>query len=195
MNTRLYYQIWLLSLCWLATTFSAFAQVDILWDKTLGGNASDRLRDLIPTANGGYVLVGSSLSDASGDKSENSKGSSDYWIVKVDENGNKLWDKTLGGNSNDVVYVVLPAPDGGYFLAGESRSNASGDKSRNSKGETDYWIIKVDENGNKLWDKTLGGNNEDWLRGAISTSDGGYLLTGLSMSNASSDKSENSKGG
>ncbi len=165
-----------------------------LWDKIFGSDSDVELQSAIPTDDGGYLLAGSSNSDASGDKSENSRGELDYWIVKIDESGNKLWDKTLGGSKGERVLAVTTTMDGGYLLAGYSESNASGDKSEDSKGETDYWIVKIDANGNKLWDKTLGGIGSESPRSAISTADGGYLLGGPSNSSASGDKSEDSKG-
>ncbi len=164
-----------------------------LWDKTIGGNNDDYLHSVLATSDGGYLLAGFSDSDASGDKSENGKGGNDYWVVKIDANGNKLWDKTIGGNNDDYLHSVL-ATSGGYLLAGFSDSDASVDKSELSKGGDDYWVIKIDENGDKLWDKTIGGNNNDNLYSALTTSDGGYLLAGSSRSYASGDKSENKRG-
>ncbi|MBA4055313.1 MAG: hypothetical protein C0490_11425, partial [Marivirga sp.] len=166
-----------------------------VWDKTLGGINSELLSSTILTADGGYLLVGYSDSDASGDKSENGKGSYDSWIVKIDATGNKVWDKTLGGDNADVIASVVSAPKGGYLLAGYSYSNTSGDKSEDSKGTSDYWAVKIDNAGNKIWDKTIGGSGFDFLTSTILTHDGNYLLSGHSNSNASGDKSENRKGG
>jgi uncharacterized repeat protein (TIGR01451 family) len=164
-----------------------------IWDKTLGGNSSDNLRTMLPTQDGGYLLGGESYSNQGGDKSENSKGEFDYWIVKIDETGNKQWDKTLGGSSTDVLYDMLPTPDGGYVLGGGSYSSISGDKNENNRGNIDYWLVKVDENGNKIWDKTLGGNKEDNLYSVLLTPDRGYLLAGWSNSDKAEDKTEDTK--
>lgn len=106
----------------------------------------------------------------------------------------KLWDKTIGGSSWEDEVTALPTIDGGYILGGSSISNASGNKSENNKGETDYWVIKLDASGNKQWDKTIGGNSADYLSDIRQTSDGGYILAGSSQSGASGDKSENSVG-
>ncbi len=165
-----------------------------LWDKTFGSNVEDYLSDITTTADGGYILAGYSSSNASGDKSENSKGETDIWIIKIDSVGNKLWDKTIGGNSNDGVNRITPTADGGYLLVGNSYSTASGDKTEINRGFTDYWLVKIDANGNKLWDKTFGGSNFDVATDVILSIDGGYLITGWSTSNTSGDKSEDSKG-
>ncbi len=165
-----------------------------VWDKTLGGISDDQLSATLLTADGGYLLAGYSFSDASGDKSENRKGENDFWVVKIDATGNKVWDKTYGGNASDVCASVVSAPDGGYLLAGYSNSGTSGDKSEASKGVEDYWALKIDDQGNKVWDKTIGGSSLDFLTSTILTPTGGYLLAGYSRSDASGDKSENSKG-
>ena len=170
------------------------AQYYKLWDKTFGGNGGDGLQNIVATSDGGWLLVGNSNSDISGDKSENSKGSTDYWIIKVDNQGNKVWDKTFGGSGIDLVYSAIAVSDGGYLLGGFSESDASGDKSENSLGSADYWILRIDNQGNKLWDKTFGGSGGDGIRNLIATSDGGWLLFGNSDSDISGDKSENSKG-
>lgn len=169
-------------------------QATVLTDKTIGGTSTDYPHSAISTLDGGYLLIGYSTSNASGDKSENDRGSGDYWIVKTDAQYNKLWDKTFGGDNIDEAHSVISTPDGGYMLAGSSQSGQSGDKSQPSNGGSDYWLIKIDNQGNKVWDKAFGGGGTDVLLTTISTSDGGYLLGGFSESDASGDKSENGKG-
>ncbi|QMU27541.1 T9SS type A sorting domain-containing protein [Adhaeribacter radiodurans] len=172
-----------------------------LWDKTFGGNDGDFLSSLQQTSDGGYILGGYSNSGISGDKSEAGKGSGDYWLVKLDADGNKIWDKTLGGNNDDRLTEVQQTSDGGYILGGYSNSNKSGDKSANNRrpvnengyNQADYWVVKVDSTGNKVWDKTFGGENNDQLTALQQTSDGGYLLGGSSNSGKFADKSEPSK--
>lgn len=165
-----------------------------VWDRTFGGSSGDNPRSITLTPDGGYLLGGSSMSMGSGDKSEDSKGLSDYWVVKVDNQGNKVWDKTIGGSDDDNLVNTLLTPDGGYLMAGDSRSNASRDKSEDAKGNWDYWVLKLDSEGNKVWDRTYGGSNSDGLSNVVSTADGGYLLSGSSNSDASADKREDSRG-
>ncbi|QNF32253.1 T9SS type A sorting domain-containing protein [Adhaeribacter swui] len=165
-----------------------------VWDKAYGGNAADSLTALIATPDGGYLLGGYSVSGSSGDKSQGTKGSSDYWVVKTDADGTKIWDRTFGGNSVDKLTALAVAPDGGYLLAGSSASIKSGDKSQFSQGSSDYWIVKIDTNGKKLWDRTYGGNASDRLAALVVAPEGGYLLGGTSASGKSGDKSEVSRG-
>jgi hypothetical protein len=165
-----------------------------LWDKTFGGNNDDRLFALQQTSDGGYILGGHSDSGISGDKTQASKGNSDYWVVKLDVNGNKLWDKTLGGNGPDVLTTLQQTAGGGYMVGGYSSSGIGGDKSQSSINSWDYWILKLDASGNKIWDKTFGGSDSEELRCLKQTSDGGYILGGESNSGISGDKSQPNKG-
>jgi hypothetical protein len=167
---------------------------DIEWDHTIGGSAFDDLRSVVQTSDGGYLLGGYSDSDASGDKTENSLGGNDYWVVKLDASGTVQWDNTIGGSGDDELYSVIQTSDGGYLLGGFSRSDASGDKTENSLGNRDYWVVKLDGSGAVEWDNTIGGSDDDFLYSVIQTSDGGYFLGGFSRSDASGDKTENSLG-
>lgn len=179
-----------------------FGDVVMLWDKTLGGSGIDRLLSAVSTQDGGFLLAGTSDSNASGDKSDDSKGGNDVWVVKVDENGSKIWDKTYGGTGLDGApdgswenrLVITDTNDRGYLIACNSDSNISTDKSENSRGGMDFWVFKIDENGTKLWDKTYGGAKDDVFFTLEKTLDAGFLLGGSSQSDISGDKSENSRG-
>jgi hypothetical protein len=146
------------------------------------------------TAEGGYILGGISVSNISGDKTENSLGNYDFWIVKTDSTGNIHWDNTLGGNGDDQLYSMYQTIDNGFILGGYSISNISSDKTENSLGEEDYWVVKTDASGNIEWQNTIGGNDLDKLQSIGLTLDGGYILCGSSSSNISSDKAENCLG-
>ena len=167
----------------------------IQWQNTIGGNNNDELRSLHQTADGGYILGGGSRSDISGDKTENPIGGSDYWVVKLNATGVIQWQNTIGGNSSDELYSIQQTADGGYILGGYSHSNISGDKTENSSGITDYWVVKLNTTGAIEWQNTIGGNTWDFLNSLHQTADGGYILGGYSDSNISGDKTENSNGG
>jgi hypothetical protein len=167
-----------------------------LWDKTIGSSGDDNLTSLQQTSDGGYILGGYTQSGISGDKSQVSQGSYDYWVVKLDASGNKIWDKTFGGSGEDRLFSLQQTSDGGYILGGNSYSGISGDKSQANKtqGFDDYWVVKLDANGNKSWDKTLGGSSQDDLWYLQQTLDGGYILGGTTDSGISGDKSQASQG-
>lgn len=165
-----------------------------IWDKRFGGNFYDYCTAIIQINNGNYVLGGYSSSSISGDKTEPSKGGSDFWLVKIDENGNKIWDKTYGGKSFEEAHSLIKTSDNGFAIAGNSYSGIGGDKTEARRGDLDFWMVKLDNNGDKEWDKSFGGTNTDDLYSLRQTLDGGYLLGGVSSSEISGDKTENSRG-
>ena len=167
---------------------------NIQWDKTLGGSGTDYLESLEQTSDGGYILGGESSSNKSGQKSENSRGDQDYWIVKLNKNGKVQWDKTIGGSSTEWLRQVSQTTDGGYILGGYSYSDISGEKTSNSRGAGDYWIVKLDGSGNIQWDKTMGGNANEFLQATLQTKDGGYMVGGYSYSSMSGEKTSNNYG-
>ncbi len=166
----------------------------VVWQKTIGGSNSDMLYAVSPTNDGGMICGGSSSSNANHDKTEVSNGFFDYWIVKLDSSGSIQWQNSIGGNSDDQLRSISQTADGGYFCGGYSRSGISGDKTEFSNNN-DYWVLKLDSVGNIQWQNTIGGNNEDYLTTALQTPDGGFICGGYSNSNASGDKTKNSKGG
>jgi hypothetical protein len=167
---------------------------NIQWQNTIGGSDKDQLYSIEQTIDGGYILGGISMSNISGDKTENCYGTEDIWIVKVSSSGTIQWQNTIGGSGGDYLYELQQTLDGGYILGGNSSSNISGDKSENSHGMHDYWVLKVDSTGSIQWQNTIGGSWEDQLNSLVQTLDGGYILEGISNSNISGDKTENSNG-
>ncbi|WP_330743897.1 T9SS type A sorting domain-containing protein [Chryseobacterium sp. CP-77] len=150
----------------------------IQWQKTLGGSNVDDAQSIRQTTDGGYIIAGSSNS-GDGDISGN-HGNYDYWIVKLDSNGNMQWQKSLGGNSVDMAQSIQQTSEGGYIVAGSSSSN-DGDVSGNHGGG-DYWIVKLDINGNIQWQKSLGGSSSEQVNSVQQTFDGGYIIAGTTVS-------------
>jgi hypothetical protein len=165
------------------------------WDAAFGGTGEDQLRIIVPAPDGGYLLAGESSSPASGDKTEPNRGGNDFWVVKIDAAGTRVWDKSFGGGGTEYLASAIATSDGGYLLGGTSTSGASGDKSEPSRGDSDIWIVKIDAAGNKLWDKTFGGSNGDGLGSIFQTPEGGYLLGGFSNSPVSGDRTAPFLGG
>jgi hypothetical protein len=151
------------------------------WQKSLGGTHDDIAYAVEQTPDGGYIVAGISQSN-NGDVTVHYSGNStyDWWIVKLDANGNLVWQKTLGGSSNDWCTDIHATPDGGYIVGGYSYSHDH-DLTSN-KGQSDYWIVKLDGTGNILWQKSYGGSTYDNLNALQLTADGGYIVTGDSQS-------------
>ncbi|WP_161597167.1 CBM96 family carbohydrate-binding protein [Dyadobacter flavalbus] len=120
-----------------------------IWRKIFTASAANddfklaNIRQVIQTADGGFLAGGYSDSPAGADKSEDSKGGDDYWLVKMDADGNKQWDKTIGGPGSDFLQSIELTRDGGYILGGNSDSPTGQDKTEASRGEADFWIVKL----------------------------------------------------
>jgi len=151
-----------------------------VWDKLLGGSASDFAPFIQQTADGNYIIAGTSSSSQSHDVSGINHGGADFWVVKLDAAGNKLWDKLLGGAGEERPFSIQQTQEGGYIVAGSSKSSQSGDVSGINHGSSDFWIVKLDAQGNKTWDKLLGTVDYEAAYSIQQTSDGGYQIAGVS---------------
>ncbi|RYM35596.1 T9SS type A sorting domain-containing protein [Brumimicrobium glaciale] len=164
-----------------------------IWQKTYGGSGNEYLSDMIELADGSVLLVGTSDSPISGNKTEDTYGLSDYWLVKIDGNGNVLWDKTFGGNDEDGATSIVIDENENIFISGSSKSPISGLKTGASYGSYDMWVLMLDTNGNLLWDKTIGGDNGD-LSSNLILIDNQVFVIGYSLSGISGTKTEPSRG-
>lgn len=148
------------------------------WQKVLGGTALDRAHAIDITSDGGYIVGGYTFSN-NGDVSGNN-GGADYWIVKLDSTGDIEWQQTYGGSANEILWDVKQTPDGGYIGLGVAEST-DGDIS-SPKGGQDYWVVKLDSDGALEWEKSYGGLGFDEGQKIALTSDGNYILAGVSNS-------------
>jgi hypothetical protein len=151
----------------------------IEWQKSLGGTASEIPQSILQTTDGGYIVAGFSRSN-DGDVSGN-HGSADCWVVKLTSIGAIEWQKSLGGSGYESAISIQQTNDGGYILAGNSNSN-DGDVSGNH-GNDDFWVAKLSVMGTLEWQKSLGGSSYDYGYFIEQTNDGGYILSGTSLSN------------
>lgn len=140
---------------------------DTLWTRTFGGSDWDNGRFVQQTLDGGYIIATETYSFGAG--------SNDAWLIKTDANGDSLWTRTVGGGGSDAAYSVRQNINGGwYILAGYTQS--FGDING------DVFLAKVDENGNTLWIKTIGGDKSDGALSIQQTSDRGFFITGYTQS-------------
>lgn len=152
----------------------------IVWQKCLGGSANDYFYS-IAVANDGYVAIGNTLSN-DGNVSGKHGGAitPNIWVVKVDDTGKMQWQRCLGGTKGEYGSDVKVCKDSGYIIAGYATSN-DGDVD-SVKGQSDFWVVKLNSLGGIEWKKTYGGSKEDKAYGILQTKDGGYLVGGVSKS-------------
>ena len=136
------------------------------WEKTFGGNGDDWGYSVQQTTDGGYIISGST----------NSFGNLDWdvYLVKTDGNGTEQWSQTFGGNGDDYGHSVHQTTDGGYIITGMTNSFGNLD--------WDVYFIKTDGNGTEQWSQTFGGNGDDYGHSVHQTTDGGYIITGMTNS-------------
>ena len=184
------------------------------WDQTYGGTDGEEIHALLATADSGYLLLGPTASFGAGN--------ADFWLVRTNASGDKLWDQTYGGSDEDEPFALLELNDGGLALFGSTASQGAGSKDGwmvltdlagkkkadytfgNTKWEVfwnavlvsdgivasgyaadldpgpvgaDFWLVKTNASGQKLWDKTYDGGGDDAPGGLIALADG-FLLAG-----------------
>jgi uncharacterized delta-60 repeat protein len=141
------------------------ASGNIIWAKTYGGTGWDRAYSVQQTSDGGYIVAGWTYSFGA---------SGDIFLIKTDANGNIQWAKTYGGAGWNEAYSVQQTSDGGYIVAGWTNFFGG--------GNLDIFLIKTDANGNIQWAKTYGGTSNDWASSVQQTSNGGYIVAGYTYS-------------
>lgn len=166
--------------------FKMSSSGDIQWGRALGGSLSEMGTCVTGTKDGGY-LIGAIGSSNDGDISGN-HGGGDMLLFKLDAAGNILWQKSLGGSKDEAPARIRATSDGGYLIAGYSRS-VDGDVSSN-KGDADCWLVKIDGDGTVVWQNSFGGSKLDKATDIIETPDGGYIAVGTTSS-ADGDISSN----
>ena len=135
------------------------------WSKTVGGANSERASAMTKTADGGYVIAGSTTSFGAGN--------SDMYIVKLDANGSFQWNTTVGGSASDGAGSIIQTTDGGYAVAGGTDSFGA--------GGNDIYIIKLDSSGVLQWARTVGGTLSEGASSIVQTTDGGYVVAGTTF--------------
>lgn len=143
-----------------------------LWQKDIQSSTQDFLSNMTSTIDRQLLLSGSSI------QSQKQNNSYDYHIVKLDQQGQKVWEKYFGGTRHDYLALSIATQEGGFLIAGTSFSNQSGDKKENNLGGSDAWLIRLSENGEELWQKTLGTKSNDEASAVVQSIDMGFFVAG-----------------
>ena len=145
---------------------------ELFWQKAIGGGADDRARAVLETADNGIVLAGETGSFGAGE--------TDMWIVKFDANGNVVWQKTIGGPGSDTAGSIMETAEGDLVVAGGTESFGAGGR--------DAWLVKLAGGGDILWQKAIGGPDDDEAASVVETGDGGLAMAGSTASYGAGDE-------
>jgi len=167
----------------------------IIWDKSFGFAGGDQAKSIINTNDGGYAITGyfdvtsseGQGNDATGsNQSQNTDdtrspngtlhGVGEYWVIKLDVDGNKEWRNYFGGTNDDRSFDIVQTPDNGYLVVGASESLDF--DVLDNKGGHDFWVVKINESGQKVWTKSYGGPEIDNGYAITATQDGNYIFVG-----------------
>jgi hypothetical protein len=170
------YDFWILKIA---------ADGTLIWEKSFGGSEIDEPRAVVATTDGNFMIVGDTRSS---DKDvSNNRGGADLWMLKIAANGTLIWQKTIGASGFDVARSISKTDDNGFIIAGNSRSSDNG---FTNQGQNDAWILKVDIGGDVLWQKFIGGSENDLLLDAVQLNNLSIIAVGESTS-ANGDVKEN----
>jgi hypothetical protein len=156
-----------------------FSAQEIIWEKNIKSSTQDFLSQVTTTIDGQYLISGSSIQSnklQAGSSKQNM--GYDYHLVKLNQNGEQVFEKYFVGNGHDYLSANVPTQEGGNLLAGTSYSGKSLDKKGLSNGGSDIWLIKINEFGDEIWQKTIGSSADEEARAVIQTTDLGFFVAG-----------------
>jgi len=163
----------------LCTALGIHAQ-EVVWQKDIKSSTQDFLSQVTPTIDQQYLITGSSIQSGNGKLEAGSKQNNgyDFHLIKLNQQGEEVWEKYFSGQNHDYLSATVTTQDGGFLLAGTSYSGKGLDKKDDSKGGSDIWLIRINEFGDELWQKTLGSSSDEEARAVIQTTDLGFFVAG-----------------
>ncbi|MCJ8152422.1 T9SS type A sorting domain-containing protein [Chryseobacterium sp. SSA4.19] len=159
---------------------------EVVWQKDIQSSTQDFLSHVTTTIDQQYLITGSSIHPSTGSGTDSQKLTSDtkqnngydFHLVKLNQQGEEVWEKYFSGRNHDFLSAAVGTQEGGFLLAGTSYSGKGLDKKEDSKGGSDIWVIKINEFGDELWQKTIGGSSDEEARAVIQTTDLGFFIAG-----------------
>mgnify|MGYP001224470389 CR=1 FL=1 len=151
-------------------------QGQLSWVKTFGGTNEDIAHAVIETSDGGFAVFGNTKS-VNGNVTDKIIEESDFWLLKFNSEAELEWNKTYGGSGDDRGHSLIQMEDNGFMLLGYSQSIDG--LGSNNEGQHDNWVIRIDEQGDFIWERSFGYAGHDHAYNIIKTSDGGALFNGF----------------
>jgi len=164
-------------------TFLSMSAQEVIWQKNIKSSTQDFLSQVTTTIDQQYLITGSSIQSDKLQQSSKQNNGYDFHLVKLNQQGEGVWEKYFSGSNHDYLSATVTTQDGGFLLAGTSYSSKGLDKKDDSKGGSDIWFIRINEFGDELWQKTLGSSSDEEARAVIQTTDLDFFVAG-SVQNA-----------
>jgi len=161
------------------SAFLNFSAQEALWQKDIKSNTQDFLSQVTTTIDGQYLITGSSIHpSADSGSSQKQNNGYDFHLVKLNQQGEQVWEKYFSGINHDYLSASVATQEGGFLISGTTYSSKGIDKKEDSKGGSDIWLIRLNEFGDELWQKTLGSASDEEARSVIQTTDLGFFVAG-----------------
>ncbi|MCT2407051.1 T9SS type A sorting domain-containing protein [Chryseobacterium antibioticum] len=161
----------------LCTLLGLSAQ-EVLWQKDIKSSTQDFLSQVTTTIDQQYLITGSSIQSQKFSTEKKQNNGYDFHLVKLNQQGEQVWEKYFSGQNHDYLLASVATQDGGFLVSGTSYSGKGLDKKDESKGGSDFWLIRLNEFGDELWQKTLGSASDEEARSVIQTTDLGFFVAG-----------------
>jgi hypothetical protein len=162
----------------LICTTAVFYSQDVVWQKDIKSSTQDFLSQVTTTIDQQYLITGSSILSKKITSENKQNNGYDFHLVKLNQQGEEVWEKYFSGQNHDFLSATVATQEGGFLLAGTSHSGMGLDKKDASKGGSDIWLIRINEFGDELWQKTLGTAQDEEARSVIQTADFGFMVAG-----------------
>ena len=149
----------------------------VVWQKDIPSSTQEFLSQITATIDQQYLISGSSIVPSTGSGNGQNKGY-DLRLMKLNQQGETVWEKYFSGNNHDFAASTISTQDGGFAVLATSNSTKGFDKKDDSKGGSDFWFIRISELGDELWQKTIGSTADEEGRAVIQTTDMGFSVAG-----------------
>jgi len=154
----------------------------MIWENHFGDRFVDHAFDVVETDAGNFIVVGTKGGFFNPTSTDFLNHDADIYIIKTNANGEKLWEKTYGGQAHDWAKEIIKAPGGGYYVCGSTQSVGA--------GSFDFFLMKIDADGNELWFKTYGGKDFDYGESVGVSKDNNLYILGSSASYSDNFKTD-----
>ncbi len=161
----------------LSNAATLYAQ-NVVWQKDIKSSTQDFLSQVTTTIDQQYLITGSSIQSKKITSENKQNNGYDFHLVKLNQQGEEVWEKYFSGQNHDFLSATVATQEGGFLLAGTSHSGKGIDKKDASKGGSDIWLIRINEFGDELWQKTLGTSHDEEAKSVIQTADFGFMVAG-----------------